>query len=65
MKMSVTNKKITVEEIQVGGVGSSSLVLVGDTETITSSSVFDTPKDSLITSRQVPVKPINKKKLKS
>lgn len=60
MKMTVTNKKIAVEEIEIGGVGSSSLVLVGDTEAITSSSIFDTPADSLIISPQVPLKPVKR-----
>jgi spore germination protein PD len=60
MKMTVVNKRLKVGEIEVGGLGSSSVVLIGDTDIITSSSYFDTPEDSLIFSRQIPVKPPEK-----
>ncbi|MBO8171736.1 MAG: hypothetical protein H0Z33_07595 [Bacillaceae bacterium] len=58
MKMTVRNKKLSVKEVEIGGVGGASLVLVGDTEEITTSAMFDTPSDSLIVSPEVPVKPI-------
>ncbi len=56
MKFTVHNKKIKLGKIEIGGVGNSSIVLVGDTEVITCSSIFDTPSDSLIFSPHVPIK---------
>lgn len=55
MNMKVTNKKLHVADIHVGGVGSSSIFLIGDTEVITSSSIFDTPADSYIRDPRVPI----------
>jgi spore germination protein PD len=57
MKMTVVNKRIKVGDIEISGVGSSSIVLIGDSEVITSSSYFDTPADSLVFSRQIPLRP--------
>ncbi|GIP33775.1 putative spore germination protein GerPD [Paenibacillus sp. J2TS4] len=48
MKMTVVNKEIKVGLIRVIGVTSSSVLLVGDTETINLASAFDTPPESLI-----------------
>ena len=48
MKMVVENKSICVGDIKVVGVASSSVLLVGDTRTISLSSIFDTPPESLI-----------------
>jgi spore germination protein PD len=44
-----------VETIKITGVASSSLVLVGDTETIQLASTFDTPAESLIIGPFVPL----------
>jgi spore germination protein PD len=55
MNMTVRNESIRVGDIQIGGVGSSSVVLIGDTEVITSSSVFDTPASSLVYSPKIPL----------
>lgn len=58
MNVRIRNKKIEVGKIKVSGVGSASLVLIGDAEVITSASVFDTPADSLIYSPKVPYFPL-------
>lgn len=55
MKMKVVNKEIKVGEIRVIGVASSSVLLIGDTETIQLGSVFDTPPESLIIGPLVPL----------
>lgn len=60
MKMTVTNKCIRVGDMKISGVGSASLVLVGDAEVIASSSYFDTPADSLIFNPHVPLIPVRK-----
>ncbi|RCW51243.1 spore germination protein PD [Paenibacillus prosopidis] len=60
MKMTIVNKSIKIGNLEIKGVGSSSVVLIGDTESITSSSYFDTPADSLIFSPHIPLKPVKK-----
>ncbi len=55
--MEVVNKEIKVGEIRVIGVASSSVLLVGDTETIQLGSVFDTPPESVIVGPFVPFSP--------
>ncbi|WP_127586083.1 spore gernimation protein GerPD [Paenibacillus koleovorans] len=57
MNMTVVNKGITIGRIQVTGVSSSSVLMVGDTEVITLTSVFDTPPESLIIGPFVPLAP--------
>ncbi|MCR8635362.1 MULTISPECIES: hypothetical protein [Paenibacillus] len=59
MKMTVNNKCIHVEIIDIGGVGSSSVVLIGDAEVISSLSYFDTPPDSLVYNPSIPLSPVN------
>jgi spore germination protein PD len=54
MKMTIRNKKMNIDDIKIKGVTISSLFLVGDTESLTSSTYFDTPSDSLIFSTQIP-----------
>jgi spore germination protein PD len=56
-KMQVVNRKIQVNYIRIVGVGSSSVVLVGDAEVISCSSVFDTPPESVIVGPLVPFSP--------
>lgn len=63
MKMTIVNKNIKVGNIEIKGVGSSSVVLIGDIELISSSFYFDTPADSLIFSPHVPLKPVKKSNL--
>ncbi|MDQ1913059.1 spore gernimation protein GerPD [Paenibacillus sp. GD4] len=57
MILQVENKEISVGNIQVVGVASSSLLLIGDAQNITLSSVFDTPPESLIIGPLVPLAP--------
>ncbi|WP_019121489.1 hypothetical protein [Brevibacillus massiliensis] len=60
MNMKVTNRKLAAKNIEIDEVIRSSLVLLGDAEVITCSSVFDTPADSLIFSRAIPFVPPNR-----
>ncbi|SCW38565.1 spore germination protein PD [Paenibacillus tianmuensis] len=55
MNLQVENRQICVGNIQVVGVASSSVFLIGDTEVISLSSVFDTPPESLIIGPLVPL----------
>ncbi|WP_100407425.1 spore gernimation protein GerPD [Bacillus solitudinis] len=55
MNFTVVNKNICVDTIRIIGVTSSSVFLVGDTDTITLSSIFDTPPESLIIGPFVPL----------
>lgn len=57
MNFSVTNKEISVGEVNIIGVSTSSIFLIGDTKTIKCSSVFDTPPESLIIGPLVPLAP--------
>jgi spore germination protein PD len=56
MNFTVVNKGIQVGHIKVVGVASSSVLLVGDAETICLSSTFDTPPESLIIGPFVPLR---------
>ncbi|PMC40359.1 spore gernimation protein GerPD [Bacillus sp. UMB0899] len=57
MNFTVVNRNIEVGNIRVVGVASSSVFLIGDTQTISLSSVFDTPPESLIIGPLVPLAP--------
>lgn len=57
MNFQVINKELNVGSINIVGVTSSSVFLVGDTETITCSSAFDTPLESVIRGPFVPLAP--------
>ncbi len=57
MDFHVYNRDICVQNIKVIGVSSSSLLMVGDAETIQLASVFDTPAESLIIGPLVPLSP--------
>lgn len=48
MELTVKNESITIKEVEVESVTRSSLVLIGDADVITCSSIFDTPVHSLI-----------------
>lgn len=48
MMLKVENKALNVGNVKVTGVASSSIFLIGDTQIIYLSSVFDTPPESLI-----------------
>lgn len=55
MNYTVVNKGISIGDIRIIGVTSSSVFIIGDTETITCSSLFDTPPESLIIGPLVPL----------
>ncbi|WML43324.1 spore gernimation protein GerPD [Neobacillus sp. PS3-40] len=57
MIYEVYNRNLCVECISIIGVSSSSLVMVGDTQTIQLASTFDTPAESLIIGPFVPLAP--------
>ncbi|WP_070119860.1 spore gernimation protein GerPD [Bacillus marinisedimentorum] len=57
MHYTVVNRELAVGDISILGVSSSSIVLVGDTESIALSSIFDTPAESLIIGPFVPLSP--------
>ncbi|MBV7508562.1 spore gernimation protein GerPD [Bacillus sp. sid0103] len=57
MNFQVYNRELCVQSIKIIGVASSSLVMVGDTETIQLASTFDTPAESLIIGPFVPLSP--------
>jgi spore germination protein PD len=55
MNFEVYNRDLCVGTIRIIGVASSSLVMVGDTETIQLAATFDTPAESLIIGPFVPL----------
>jgi spore germination protein PD len=57
MNFQVYNRDICVGHIRVIGVSSSSLLMVGDAETIQLAATFDTPAESLIIGPFVPLSP--------
>ncbi|GAE35443.1 hypothetical protein [Halalkalibacter akibai] len=57
MNFTVVNKNVNVDNVRIIGVSTSSLFLVGDADTITLSSAFDTPPESLIVGPFVPLSP--------
>ncbi|MFC7784755.1 MAG: spore gernimation protein GerPD [Bacillota bacterium] len=57
MNLQVINRELSVGNIEIAGVTSSSLVLVGDADVIQLASAFDTPPESLIIGPFVPLTP--------
>ncbi|MGD6833779.1 spore gernimation protein GerPD [Sutcliffiella halmapala] len=55
MNFNVVNHGLYVQNIDILGVSSSSIFLVGDTQNICLSSYFDTPAESLIIGPFVPL----------
>ncbi|MFJ5760073.1 spore gernimation protein GerPD [Neobacillus sp. NPDC093182] len=55
MNFEVYNRDLHVDTIRILGVSSSSLVMVGDTQTIQLAATFDTPAESLIIGPYVPL----------
>ncbi|HEY2422017.1 MAG TPA: spore gernimation protein GerPD [Neobacillus sp.] len=55
MNFEVYNREVIVDSIRIIGVASSSLVMVGDTQTIQLAATFDTPAESLIIGPFVPL----------
>lgn len=60
MKFTVVNKGIQVQHIKVMGVSSSSVFIIGDTQSMTCSSIFDTPPETVIVG-QPPLVPLNER----
>lgn len=55
MNFCVENKQLFVGDVRIIGVASSSIFLIGDTETISLSSMFDTPPEAVIISPFIPL----------
>jgi spore germination protein PD len=55
MNFEVMNRELCVGSIEVLGVSSSSVLMVGDTNSIQLTSLFDTPPESLIIGPFVPL----------
>jgi spore germination protein PD len=55
MNFCVENKQLFVGDVRIIGVASSSLFIIGDTETISLSSMFDTPPESVIIAPFIPM----------
>lgn len=56
--LNVTNGPVCIGSIRVLGIASSSSLLVGDTESLTLYSFFDTPPESLIVGPLAPLPPL-------
>ena len=48
MEFNVVNHQLCVDHININGVASASLFLIGDVQTVQLASAFDTPPESLI-----------------
>jgi spore germination protein PD len=57
MKMDVNNRKLRIGHVAIQSIDAASLVQFGDAETVTTSSLTDTPADSLIIAPMVPLVP--------
>lgn len=57
MNFHVYNRELSVGNIRIIGVSSSSILMIGDTESIQLASTFDTPAESLIIGPFVPLTP--------
>ncbi|MEH7494551.1 spore gernimation protein GerPD [Neobacillus sp. 3P2-tot-E-2] len=55
MNFEVYNRDLRVDTIRILGVASSSLVMIGDTQSVQLASTFDTPAESLIIGPFVPL----------
>ncbi|KSU62181.1 spore gernimation protein GerPD [[Bacillus] enclensis] len=57
MNLQVINRELSVGNIDIQGVASASLVLIGDADIIQLASAFDTPPESLLIGPFVPLTP--------
>ncbi|WP_017754544.1 germination protein GerPD [Calidifontibacillus oryziterrae] len=57
MNFTVVNRGLSVGSIDITGMSTSSVVLIGDTDTVSLSSIFDTPPESLVIAPFVPLTP--------
>lgn len=55
IELNVSNGPLQVGALRVGGIASSSSLLIGDTESIVQYSYFDTPPESVIIGPLVPL----------
>lgn len=55
---TVINRDLCIGNIKIIGVTTSSVLLIGDTDTIAMTSAFDTPPESLIIGPFVPLIPL-------
>ncbi|MDQ0246558.1 spore germination protein PD [Bacillus fengqiuensis] len=55
MNFTVVNRELLVGDVKITGITASSLFLVGDMQSATLSSIFDTPAESLIIGPYVPL----------
>ncbi len=55
MIFNVVNKELCVGNVRIIGVASSAVFLIGDTELITLSSMFDTPPESVFVGPLAPL----------
>ncbi|WP_397386564.1 spore gernimation protein GerPD [Paenibacillus roseipurpureus] len=55
LNLHVENKQLCVGDVRIVGVASASVFLIGDTEVISLSSMFDTPPESVIIAPFVPL----------
>jgi len=59
MYFHVVNKHVQVGELRMTGASGSSVVLIGDTDSIVNSSIFDTPPESVTIGPLVPLAPLS------
>jgi len=57
LTIKIDNTCLNVDEVKVDSIAQSSLLLIGDADVIDCKTIFDTPRDSLILSKQVPLQP--------
>ncbi|THE12599.1 spore gernimation protein GerPD [Bacillus timonensis] len=57
MNFTVVNKELQVGHIDIVGVSTSAVFIIGDAQTISMTSAFDTPPESLIIGPFVPLAP--------
>lgn len=55
---TVINRELCIGNIKITGVSTSSVFQIGDTDTISMASAFDTPPESLIIGPFVPLIPL-------
>jgi spore germination protein PD len=58
MILNVVNHGLSVGTIEVKGIASSSVLLIGDCERIGAASIFDTPPESLIVGSETVLVPL-------
>lgn len=54
VRLNVSNDVLHVGQLRITGVGGASVVLIGDTKILCSSSIYDTPPESVIVGPLIP-----------